>query len=187
MEQVSPKASGLPSPSSNQEGSPKVTSSTQDQELLVRVKTIMVLRMVFLTGFVGLIITFELNATQNTPIIPLSLVLCIAYLFSLAYALLIRIKLPLNVVAWLQILGDLLIVGGLIFTTGGIESPLSFLYLFVIISSSIILPRHASYLAASGASIIYGLLVDLEYFNIIRPIYFFQNRISHFRELTGFI
>ncbi len=34
--------------------------------------------------------------------------------------------------------------------------------------------RVASYLTASGASIIYGLLVDLEYFNVIQPIYFFS-------------
>ena len=69
--------------------------------------------------------------------------------------------------------GDLGVVGGIIFTTGGVESPLSFLFLFVIISSSVMLPRMVSYLTASGASIIYGLLVDLEYFNVIQPIYFF--------------
>ncbi|MDH5762691.1 MAG: ATP-binding protein [Nitrospinota bacterium] len=144
-----------------------------DKELLLRVKAIMVLRIVFLTGFLLLVIAFERSSTQETPIVPLSAVLCAAYFLALSSALFLRIKLNLLSVAWFQVLGDLCVVGGIIFTTGGVESPLSFLFLFVIISSSVTLPRAASYLTASGASIIYGLLVDLEYFNIIKPIYFF--------------
>jgi two-component system sensor histidine kinase PilS (NtrC family) len=144
-----------------------------DKELLLRVKTIMVLRIVFLTGFVILVIAFELNSLQETPIVPLSAVLCAAYFLALASALFLRIGVNLLSVAWLQVLGDLFVVGGIIFTTGGVESPLSFLFLFVIVSSSVMLPRAACYLTASGASIIYGLLVDLEYFNVIQPIYFF--------------
>ena len=144
-----------------------------DKELLLRIKTIMVLRIVFLTGFVILVIAFELNSLQETPIVPLSAVLCAAYFLALASALFLRIGVNLLSVAWLQVLGDLCVVGGIIFTTGGVESPLSFLFLFVIVSSSVMLPRAACYLTASGASIIYGLLVDLEYFSVIQPIYFF--------------
>lgn len=144
-----------------------------DKELLLRIKTIMVLRIVFLTGFVVLVILFERSSQQATPIVPLSAILCAAYFLSLTSALFLRIGIPLPTVAWFQVVGDLGVVGGIIFTTGGVESPLSFLFLFVIISSSVMLPRMVSYLTASGASIIYGLLVDLEYFNVIQPIYFF--------------
>jgi two-component system sensor histidine kinase PilS (NtrC family) len=145
-----------------------------DNELLLRVKTIMVLRIVFLTGFVVLVILFEQGSRQETPIVPLSATLCAAYFLSLSSALFLRIRVPLQTVALFQVVGDLGVVGGIIFSTGGVESPLSFLFLFVIISSSVMLPRVASYLTASGASIIYGLLVDLEYFNVIQPIYFFS-------------
>ena len=144
-----------------------------DKELLLRIKTIMVLRIVFLTGFLLLVIGFERNSTQETPIVPLSAVLCSAYFLALASALFLRIGMNLLSVAWFQVLGDLCVVGGIIFTTGGVESPLSFLFLFVIVGSSVMLPRAACYLTASGASIIYGLLVDLEYFRVIQPIYFF--------------
>ncbi len=41
-----------------------------DKELLLRVKTIMVLRIVFLTGFVVLVILFERGSQQATPIVP---------------------------------------------------------------------------------------------------------------------
>ena len=144
-----------------------------DKELFLRVKTIMVLRVVFLTGFLILVIAFERNSLQETPIVPLSAVLCAAYFLVLASALFLRIGMILLSVAWFQVLGDLCVVGGIIFTTGGVESPLSFLFLFVIVGSSVMLPRAACYLTASGASIIYGLLVDMEYFRVIQPIYFF--------------
>jgi two-component system sensor histidine kinase PilS (NtrC family) len=149
------------------------TLENPDKELLLRVKTIMVLRIVFLTGFVALVIAFERNSTQETPIVPLSAVLCAAYFLALTSALFLRLGLNLLSVAWLQVMGDLCVIGGIIFATGGVESPLSFLFLFVIVASSVTLPRAACYLTASGASIIYGLLVDLEYFGVIQPIYFF--------------
>ena len=152
-----------------------------DKELLLRVKTIMVLRIVFLTGFVLLVIAFERNSIQETPIVPLSAVLCAAYFLALASALFLRIGMNLLLVAWFQVLGDLCVIGGIIFTTGGVESPLSFLFLFVIGGSSVMLPRAASYLTASGASIIYGLLVDLEYFRVVQPVYFFPKSSTSFQ------
>ena len=141
----------------------------------------MVLRIVFLTGFVILVIAFERNSLQETPIVPLSAVLCAAYFLALASALFQRIGMNLLSVAWFQVMGDLCVIGGIIFTTGGVESPLSFLFLFVIVASSVMLPRAACYLTASGASIIYGLLVDLEYFNVIQPIYFFPKSTVSFQ------
>ena len=153
-----------------------------DKEILLRVKTIMVLRIVLLTGFVILVIGFERNSLQETPIVPLSAVLCAAYFLALTSALFLRIRMNLLSVAWLQVMGDLCVIGGIIFTTGGVESPLSFLFLFVIVASSVMLPGAACYLTASGASIIYGLLVDLEYFNMIQPIYFFS---KVYRLLSG--
>ncbi len=152
-----------------------------DKELLLRVKTVMVLRIVFLTGFVVLVFLFELGSQQGTPIVPLSATLCAAYFLSLSGALFLRIRVPLQTVALFQVVGDLGVVGGIIFSTGGVESPLSFLFLFVIISSSVMLPRVASYLTATGASIIYGLLVDLEYFNVIQPIYFFPKSTASYQ------
>ncbi|MDH5457681.1 MAG: ATP-binding protein [Nitrospinota bacterium] len=154
---------------------------TPDKELLLRVKTIMVLRIVFLTGFVILVIAFERNSLQETPIVPLSAVLCAAYFLALTSALFLRIGMNLLPLAWFQVLGDLCVIGGIIFTTGGVESPLSFLFLFVIVASSVMLPRAACYLTASGASIIYGLLVDLEYFDLIQPTYFFPKSTASFQ------
>jgi two-component system sensor histidine kinase PilS (NtrC family) len=144
----------------------------QDQELAQRVKRIMFLRVFFLTGFVILLLTFQQRLGITAPIGPLCMVIGVGFFLSLIYAALFRF-LTLAENASLQVAGDLLLVGGILFTTGGIDSPISFLFLFVIIASSLTLPRAAAYLAASGAIIIYGVLVDLEYFGIITPIYLF--------------
>jgi len=135
---------------------------------------------------VGLIFAFLRNVLYEMPVGPLSACLGIAYFLSAIFALLLKLKIRLNILSWLQVVGDLLIVGGIIFSTGGITSPLSFLYLFVIIETSTLLPRAACYLAASGASIIYGLLVDLEYFEVIIPVHLFPHAIFSFHGSYGF-
>ena len=150
----------------------------KDQELEQRVRRIMLLRVFFLTGFVGLLLTFQERLGITAPIEPLCMAIGAGFFMSLVYAVLFRF-LTLTENASLQVSGDLLLVGGILFTTGGIDSPISFLFLFVIIASSVMLPRAAAYLAASGAIIIYGLLVDLEYFGIITPVYLFpESKVS---------
>ena len=150
----------------------------QDQELEQRVRRIMLLRVLFLTGFVALLLVFQERLGITAPIKPLCMVIGMGFFMSLVYAVLFKF-LTLTENASLQVAGDLLLVGGILFTTGGIDSPISFLFLFVIIASSVTLPRAAAYLAASGAIIIYGVLVDLEYFDIITPVYLFpESKVS---------
>ncbi|MBT5027562.1 MAG: PAS domain S-box protein [Nitrospinaceae bacterium] len=144
----------------------------QDQELEQRVRRIMLLRVFFLTGFVGLLLTFQERLGITAPIEPLCRVIGTGFFMSLIYAALFKV-LTLKQNASMQVAGDLLLVGGILYTTGGIDSPISFLFLFVIIATSVTLPRAATYLAASGAIIIYGVLVDLEYYGIITPVYLF--------------
>ncbi len=143
-----------------------------DQELEQRVRRIMLLRVFFLTGFVGLLLTFQERLGITAPIGPLCLVIGIGFVLSLVYTLLFKF-LPLTLTASIQVVGDLFLVGGILYTTGGIDSPISFLFLFVIIATSVMLPRAAVFLVASGAIIIYGVLIDLEYFGFITPVYLF--------------
>ena len=149
------------------------TKENPDQELKQRLKTIMVLRIVFLTGFVTLLLLLGPRIQFSAPLAPLTAVICAGYLLSIIYALFFKIWKP-SFTASFQVIGDLFLVGGIIYTTGGTESPLSFLFLFVIIVASFVLSRAACYFAASGASIIYGLLMDLEFYQFIQPYYLFS-------------
>lgn len=67
----------------------------------------------------------------------------------------------------IQISGDLLVETLLVYFTGGLDSPFSFLYLVSIITASMLLYRRGGFLAASGAVILYGVLVDLMYYGVI--------------------
>src|SRR5213592_1419446 len=63
--------------------------------------------------------------------------------------------------------GDLIVETLLVYFTGGLDSPFSFLYLVSIITASMLLFRRGGLLAASGAVILYGALGDLIFYNLI--------------------
>jgi two-component system, NtrC family, sensor histidine kinase PilS len=67
-----------------------------------------------------------------------------------------------------QIGGDLVIETFLVYFTGGLDSPFSFLYLVSIITASMLLYRRGGLLSASGAVILYGGLGDLMYYGLLR-------------------
>jgi two-component system sensor histidine kinase PilS (NtrC family) len=76
----------------------------------------------------------------------------------------------------IQTAGDLLVETLLVYFTGGLDSPFSFLYLVSIITASMLLYRRGGLLAASGAVILYGVLGDLMFYDIL-----------HQPELTWFV
>ncbi len=87
-----------------------------------------------------------------------------------------RSQQPSSLFRW-QACWDLLFVTALIFLTGGIGSHLSFLYIFIIFSVSIFLSRREVFVAASAAAILYGGLLDLQYYSVL-PVVSFSPSIS---------
>jgi len=73
----------------------------------------------------------------------------------------------LPLLAYLQIGGDILLISWLVSLTGGIDSGFSLLYHVIIIAASIILYRRGGYLSASLASILYGSMLDMQYYNVL--------------------
>src|SRR5581483_4095969 len=67
----------------------------------------------------------------------------------------------------IQIGGDLVVETLLVYFTGALDSPFSFLYLVSIITASMMLFRRGGLFAASGAVILYGVLGDLIFYNLI--------------------
>jgi two-component system sensor histidine kinase PilS (NtrC family) len=70
---------------------------------------------------------------------------------------------------YLQIVWDLMFVTVLLFMTGGIDSPFSFLYLLSIINASVLLARKEALYTASLCSILYGTMVNLLYYGVLPP------------------
>ncbi len=98
------------------------------------------------------------------------LLLASVYFISIIYAFLLKYLSNITLQAYIQLLIDTFVITTLIYSTGGIESIFSFLYILSIFSGSILLYRRGGMIVASSSSIFYGLLLDLHYYGVIHPL-----------------
>ena len=98
------------------------------------------------------------------------LLIALIYLLTFVYAVLMKRLRNLTAFAYGQLAMDPVVVTAIIYTTGGIESIFSFLYILTIINGSIILYRKGGMITASFCSILYGLMLDLQYYGVIEPM-----------------
>ncbi len=68
---------------------------------------------------------------------------------------------------YIQMAGDVFLETMLVYFTGGLDSPFSFLYLVTIITASMLLYRRGGLVVASGSVVLYGGLADLVYFGFL--------------------
>ncbi len=129
----------------------------------------MFLRILVVTGFVGAIIAFQ-GRPDLPNVVPISQLVTLTYLLTLIYAVVLKWIKNLILFCYLQIAIDVFLEGGLIYITGGIDSPFAILFNLSIISASIILSRRGGYVIASQAAIVFGILLDFEYYGLLDPI-----------------
>ncbi len=124
-------------------------------------------RVIVLTFLLGI----ELAITQFTPtLLPTrAFVSTIVLWFTIAlfYILLLSFWQETRAQAVVQVLTDLALATLLIQFTGGIDSSLNFLYPLIVIVSSILLARSWAYLTAMLAFLLYGGVLELNYFGVI--------------------
>jgi two-component system, NtrC family, sensor histidine kinase PilS len=118
-----------------------------------------------------LLLAIELAIAQFSPA-PLPLRLFITtmvlwYSLSLFYVILLSFWQEHRLQASLQVLTDLVLVSVVIHETGGWDSSLNFLYPLVIIVASVLLPRVWAHLVAALAFILYGTVLELNYFGMV--------------------
>ena len=89
------------------------------------------------------------------------------YTISLFFVVLMSVWQEHRVQATLQVLTDLIMVSLLVHETGGWDSSLNFLYPLVIIVAGILLPRVWAYLIAALAFILYGSVLELNYYAVV--------------------
>jgi len=147
-------------------------SVEQKGELYYRLKWLMFGRVVFTSLLLGSMTILQISESpgpKDNPLLILYGLISGIFLLSFFYTLLLnRIKRELTF-ASIQISIDTLIVTLIIIVTGGFSSIFSFLYLVVIIYSSMLLYRKGSMIMAAFCSIQYGLMVDLEFYGIFKP------------------
>ena len=92
------------------------------------------------------------------------------YILSLFYSALSRISANHRMQIYFQVMTDVIVITALLYVTGGIRSTYAVFYPLVIIYAVLYLGRNGGLIAASAASICYGLLIDLEFYRVIEPL-----------------
>jgi len=142
--------------------------------ILRRIKWLMIIRLILATFSLGTaaLIQITQDATYLNPyLISLYVIIGMVYISNLSYAFIIDKIKSLITFAYLQIFIDVLLITGLVNVTGGVRSVFSLFYYLSIIAASTILYRRGGLIIASVSSILYGLIVDLEYYGILQPPY----------------
>jgi two-component system sensor histidine kinase PilS (NtrC family) len=135
-----------------------------------RLKWVIAIRLVVAILFLGSAAILQLEESPPYPTGPLFFLLGLTFALSGLYTILLSgVRRP-EEFAGVQFAADLFLSTGLVHYTGGIESPLTFVYIFPLFGSGTLLRRQEALLLSSLGSILFGLLIDLEYYRIIAPL-----------------
>lgn len=141
-----------------------------DQELHAKLRMLVAARAVF--AALLLCSTVYLHAGREMPELAapagmLTGLIATLFLLSAAYGLILGRVRNQAAFAYVQLVGDTLTVTVLLQLTGGFSSLFTFLYLVVIVTSSLLLPRRGTLLVAALCSIQYGFMVNLEVYDVV--------------------
>jgi two-component system sensor histidine kinase PilS (NtrC family) len=147
------------------------------KETLSRLQLLMFLRVGLVSLLLGVAIIIQVRETRtyfgeilNAHYFLIALI----YFLTVFYVVALKYIKNLSRFAYLQLLLDTIFITAIIYTTGGIESIFSLLYLLNIVSGGTILYRRGGMIIASFSSVLYGAFLDLSYYRLIRPVgYYF--------------
>ncbi len=124
-------------------------------------------RILVFTLFLGGTIVGEAAGFESPQLSWLYLLVVAAYGQSLVFLILFARLRRWRFLIQAQICWDLLLASWLIYLTGGMFSQFSFLYILIIFSASFFLSRREVFAVASAAAILYGSLINLQYYGIL--------------------
>ncbi|MEW6108093.1 MAG: ATP-binding protein [Nitrospirota bacterium] len=142
-----------------------------ENALTPRLKALIGFRALFVTLLLGSSFLFRIEHFNIPSPNTISYFIIFLYILTIIYSLLInRIK-NLFLFAYIQLILDVFSEIFLVYFTGGIGSWFSFTLILTVLSSSIVLNKKAGYIIASLSSILYGVLLDLQFYHILPIIY----------------
>lgn len=134
------------------------------ESLRRKLKWLMGIRVAIVSVTLGVSIYFQIGKSSQS--IPAYYSLIIAtYLLTILYALLINRVRAVSAFAYWQIGVDIFFESALVAITGGVESPFSALYIISITAASVLISGKGGLAAAAASGILYGGLVDLQYYH----------------------
>ncbi len=151
--------------------SPDYPEDAQNKSILVyKIKWLMIFRIVLVTILLGSALIIQVKIQKTRPLELLYLFIILSYIFTAITVHFLRRISNVRLYAYSQIIYDLLLETGIVYITGGVESIFTFTYIFTIISASILLFRRGAFITASLSTILYGTLIDLQFYRIL-PLY----------------
>jgi two-component system sensor histidine kinase PilS (NtrC family) len=140
--------------------------------LLAKLKWLTGLRLLLASALLGSAVVLDLHQRLPFPTSPLYGLLALTFSLSLIYALALRSQRHLLPQGLVQLALDLGLVTVLVHFTGGLDSALPFMYIFVIFAAANLLERRGSLAVAVASAGLYAMLVAAEWTGVIAPVEF---------------
>lgn len=134
-----------------------------ERSLRQKLTALVAVRLVVSTLLLGSAILVQVSARPDFEPRPFYILIGVAYALSAVYAASLRLVDRLPWLIDLQLALDALLVSGFVWTTGGVASYFSTLYVLPIVGAASILHRRGAVLQASASSLLYALLVVVQY------------------------
>ena len=144
----------------------------REGDLKNRLKWLVFFRLLFSTLLLGSTIFLQLGESPSPvsrPLLVLYGLIISIFILTFIYAAMLKRGIYSERAITVQIILDTFFVTVIITVTGGFTSIFNFLYLVVIIYTSMLLPRRSTVIIAALCCIQFGTMVDLEYFGWLNP------------------
>ncbi|MGD9152026.1 MAG: two-component sensor histidine kinase, partial [Desulfobacterales bacterium] len=138
-----------------------------------KIKWLISIRILFSFLLLGAAIIQQMGksaAPMDRSLVVLYGLIAAIFLLSVVYSAFVKRVKNIILFAFIQTGIDTFFVTLIVFLTGGFVSVFSFLYLVVIIYSSMLLPMWGAMVIAALCSLQFGALVEMEYFGLLSPI-----------------
>src|SRR5574337_1475335 len=142
------------------------TLLTEDVTLARQVKWLIGLRLLVAILFLGSAGILAIGEYPPFTLTPLFVLIACACLLTILYLLALNRTVRLRRFCSLQIWIDVVLVTVLVHYTGGISSLFAFVYILPVLAAAILLSRRSSLLLASGSTILYGALIDIQLYGL---------------------
>ena len=144
------------------------------EDLTARIRWLMLGRVAIITILLGIAVFSELKEVELIPERSLTfyyIIILTTYGLTFFYIFFLNLRKNIKLNVYLQAACDLSLITYMVYVTGGTSSIYSVFYTLVIIYSVLFLGRRGGLIVASACSILYGTLLDLEYYGVIKPLY----------------
>ncbi len=144
------------------------------EDLTTRIRWLMLGRVAIITILLGIAVFSELKEVELIPERSLTfyyIIILTTYGLTFFYIFFLKLRQSIKLNVYLQAACDLSLITYMVYVTGGTSSIYSVFYTLVIIYSVLFLGRGGGLIVASACSILYGTLLDLEYYGVIKPLY----------------